>query len=242
MNQVGVQGRPGARRRLHDGAQAVGGRRRSAPSSSPRSSTRPACPPGVFNLVNGDGADGGRRALLPPRRRHGVVHRLDARRHRGRRAAAATVKRVAPGARRQVGQHRPRRRRPGRASWPATWRACASTPASRATRRRACSCRRRAWTRRPPPRPRRPPKIVRGRPDRRRRRSIGPVVSARAVRRSPAANRARHRRGRDAGRRRARAAGRARQRGYYVRPTVFADVDHRHDDRPGGDLRPGARR
>ena len=27
-------------------------------------------------------------------------------------------------------------------------------------------------------------------------------------------------------------------RGYYVRPTVFADVTPRHDDRAGGDLRP----
>ena len=29
-------------------------------------------------------------------------------------------------------------------------------------------------------------------------------------------------------------------RGYFVRPTVFADVTQRHDDRAGGDLRPGA--
>ena len=30
------------------------------------------------------------------------------------------------------------------------------------------------------------------------------------------------------------------ERGYFVRPTVFSDVTHRHDDRPGGDLRAGA--
>ena len=30
--------------------------------------------------------------------------------------------------------------------------------------------------------------------------------------------------------------------GYYVKPTVFADVQQRHDDRPGGDLRAGPRR
>ena len=30
------------------------------------------------------------------------------------------------------------------------------------------------------------------------------------------------------------------EKGYYVRPTVFSDVTHRHDDRPGGDLRAGA--
>ena len=28
--------------------------------------------------------------------------------------------------------------------------------------------------------------------------------------------------------------------GYFVRPTVFGNVDQRHDHRPGGDLRPGA--
>ena len=39
-----VQGRAGARRRLHDGAEADARSRRSAPSCSPRSSTRPACP------------------------------------------------------------------------------------------------------------------------------------------------------------------------------------------------------
>ena len=53
-------------------------------------------PPGVFNLVNGDGPDGRRRDRRPPRHRHGVVHRLDARRRRRwRKAAADTVKRVA---------------------------------------------------------------------------------------------------------------------------------------------------
>ena len=31
-------------------------------------------------------------------------------------------------------------------------------------------------------------------------------------------------------------------KGWYVEPTLFADVDNQHDDRPGGDLRPGARR
>ena len=38
-----LQGRPGARRRLHHGAEADARSRRSTPSSSPRSSTRPAC-------------------------------------------------------------------------------------------------------------------------------------------------------------------------------------------------------
>ena len=30
------------------------------------------------------------------------------------------------------------------------------------------------------------------------------------------------------------------ERGYFVQPTVFSDVTQRHDDRAGGDLRPGA--
>ncbi len=53
-------------------------------------------PPGVFNLVNGDGPTVGRGAEHPPGCRHGVVHGLDARRaSKSARNAAATVKRVA---------------------------------------------------------------------------------------------------------------------------------------------------
>ena len=39
---------------------------------------------------------------------------------------------------------------------------------------------------------------------------------------------------------RRRRAARGPRHGYYVRPTVFSDVTHRHDHRPGGDLRAGA--
>ena len=53
-------------------------------------------PTGVFNLVDGDGPTVGAALSRASRRRHGVVHRLDPRGHRGRRKAAAdTVKRVA---------------------------------------------------------------------------------------------------------------------------------------------------
>ena len=41
-------------------------------------------PKGVFNLVNGDGPTVGQAIAAPSRRRHGVVHRLDPRRHPGR--------------------------------------------------------------------------------------------------------------------------------------------------------------
>ena len=41
-------------------------------------------PAGVYNLVYGDGPGVGRGAVEPSRHRHGVVHRVDARRHRRR--------------------------------------------------------------------------------------------------------------------------------------------------------------
>ena len=43
-------------------------------------------PAGVYNLVYGDGPGVGVGAVQPSRHRHGVVHRVDARRHRRRRA------------------------------------------------------------------------------------------------------------------------------------------------------------
>jgi aldehyde dehydrogenase (NAD+) len=51
-------------------------------------------PAGVFNLINGDGHSRRRAALLAPRYRHGVLHRIDARGHRGRECGGASVKRV----------------------------------------------------------------------------------------------------------------------------------------------------
>ena len=41
-------------------------------------------PPGVFNLVNGDGPTVGQALALHPGRRHDVLHRFDARRRHGR--------------------------------------------------------------------------------------------------------------------------------------------------------------
>ena len=107
-----LQGRPGARRRLHHGAEAVARSRRSTPSSSPRSCDEAGVPKGVFNLVNGDGPTVGQALAGHPdidmmsftgSTRAGILVA---------KAAADTVKRVAPGARRQVGQHPVRRRRP----------------------------------------------------------------------------------------------------------------------------------
>jgi aldehyde dehydrogenase (NAD+) len=51
-------------------------------------------PAGVFNLVNGRRPDGGQRDLAHPGRRHGVLHRLHARRHRRGAQRGPTVKRV----------------------------------------------------------------------------------------------------------------------------------------------------
>ena len=97
-------------------------------------------PKGVFNLVNGDGPTVGEAILEPSRYRHGVVHRLDPRRH----------------SRRQGGRRRPSSawRRNLAASRPTSFcltpistrpcpRACCAaspTPASRARRRPACWC------------------------------------------------------------------------------------------------------
>ena len=109
--------RPRSRRRSPPAAPSCSSRarsRRSTRSSSPRSSTsRPAA--GVFNLVTGTGPVVGEAHRRAPRRRHGVASPA-----RPAPASASpssppqTVKRVAPRARRQVGQHRPRRRRPRR--------------------------------------------------------------------------------------------------------------------------------
>ena len=101
-----VQGRAGARGRLHDGAEAERDRaaqrhhlrrghargRRAEGRVQPGQRRRP------------DRRPGDRRAS---RRRHGVVHRLDARRHRGRQGRGRHGEARAPGARRQVGQHHP---------------------------------------------------------------------------------------------------------------------------------------
>ena len=67
-------------------------------------------PPGVFNVVCGDRNTG--RAMVDPRHpRHGVDHRLGARRHGGRRVGGRRPQAGAPRARRQGARHRVRRRR-----------------------------------------------------------------------------------------------------------------------------------
>ena len=59
-------------------------------------------PAGVFNLVNGDGPTVGDGPLRAPRHRHGVLHRLDARRDRGGQERRPHGQTGGPGARRQV--------------------------------------------------------------------------------------------------------------------------------------------
>ena len=73
--------------------------------------TRRACRRACSTSSTATASTVGAPLCAHPGRRHGVVHRLHPRRHRGRRSAAPTVKRVDAGARRQVGQHHSRRRR-----------------------------------------------------------------------------------------------------------------------------------
>ena len=88
-------------------------------SSSPRSWTRRACRRACSTWSTATAPSVGAAMSPPSRHRHGVVHRLDARRHRGRaRRARRHGQARHAGARRQVGQHHPRRcrlrRRPSR--------------------------------------------------------------------------------------------------------------------------------
>jgi hypothetical protein len=66
-------------------------------------------PKGVFNLVNGDGPTVGEAISRHPGCRHGLLHRLDPRRHPGRQGCGRHGQARASGARRQVGQHHPGR-------------------------------------------------------------------------------------------------------------------------------------
>ena len=68
-------------------------------------------PPGVLNVVTG-GADAGQALVRDPRRRQGVVHRRQVDRPRGDDRRRRDPQAAGAGARRQVGQHRLRRRRP----------------------------------------------------------------------------------------------------------------------------------
>ena len=116
--------------------------RRSTRSSSPRSSTRSACPPGVFNLVTGTGPVVGEAIASHP---DVDMVSFTGSTRAGKRVTelgAQTVKRVAPRARRQVGQRHPRRRRPrGAPCRRASRSAATSTRARPARRSPAWSCR-----------------------------------------------------------------------------------------------------
>ncbi len=133
-------------------------------------------PAGVFNLVNGDGPMVGAAMAAHPgidmvsftgSTRAGIAGRQGGRRHREARRA---------GARRQVGEHHPRRRRLRADGEARRARAASTTAASRATRRRACSCRARASTRRSRSRRRPPTATVVGDPQGEKT-NLGPVVS-----------------------------------------------------------------
>ncbi len=78
-------------------------------------------PPGVFNLVNGDGPTVGEAMSRPSGHRHDVVHRLDPRRHRGGQGRRRHGQARGAGTGRQVGQHRARGCRPDQGG--GRWRA-----------------------------------------------------------------------------------------------------------------------
>ena len=69
-----LEDRPGARDGQHRRAQAVGAHARSPRSSSP-SYAADIFPPGVFNVITGDGDAGRRHDRAAPRRRHRLAHR-----------------------------------------------------------------------------------------------------------------------------------------------------------------------
>ena len=107
-----LQGRAGARGRLHHGAEADRDRAALGATCFAEILHEAGVPTGVFNLVNGDG----------PARRRGAVARIPAStwcRSPARRAPASRSRQGGrrhgqarrPGARRQVGQHHSRRRR-----------------------------------------------------------------------------------------------------------------------------------
>ena len=143
-----VEARARARRRVHGRPEArarhaVLARRGSASSSPRRPTSRRACstssrraiPPTVGEVLTGDP----RVDMISFTGSTAVGKRIAA---RGADDAEARV----PRARRQVGEHRPRRRRlPGRAARAPAW--CACTRARAARSRRACCCRARATTR-----------------------------------------------------------------------------------------------
>ena len=185
---------------------------------------------------------GGRGHRRAPRRRHGVVHRLHPGRQAGRASwPPATVKRVAPRARRQVGQRPARRRRPRRAAVPP-----ASPFGCYLNSGQTCSALTRMLVPARPPGRGGGPGQGRGRGHHRRRPGDSDAQPRAARVGHPARPGARlhpegHRRGRHAGHRRGRAARGPRHRLLRAAHRLRRR-DPRHDHRPGGDLRAGARR
>ena len=140
VERAAAAGRPearaGAGRRLHGGAQAVGVRdvRRAAPGRA--CSRRPACPPGVLNVVTGPGEPDRRRADQPPDGRQDHLHRQPRGRPAGDGGGRDRLQAGQPRARRQEPGARLRRRRRVRRPRPPRW----------APSRWACPARR-AWRR-----------------------------------------------------------------------------------------------
>ena len=184
---------------------------------------------------------GGRRGDRgAPRRRHGLVHRLDARRA----GASASwprpdVKRVALELGGKSRQRDPRRRRPASRRSPTASPSASSTPARPAPRSRGCSCRASKLAEAEAIAAAAAEQATLGDPFDEATR-LGPLVSD--------AQRERVRgyiqQGRGGGREARRPAAPSRRRASSAAtscsPTVFSRRDARHDDRPGGDLRPGA--
>ena len=105
------QGRPRPRRRLHRGAEAERGG--AAQRLHPRRGDRGRRPAGRRLQPRHRHRAGRRRGdRRPPRRRHGLLHRLDPRRPPRLRAGLGDGQAGRDGARRQVAERDPRRRRP----------------------------------------------------------------------------------------------------------------------------------
>ena len=102
---------------VHGGAQAAARGARSATSCSPRRSTRPACPPGVVNVVPG-GREVGEHLVTHPGVDKVAFTGSTAAGKRIMACCGERVTRVLARARRQVGRDRARRRRPRRSLVP----------------------------------------------------------------------------------------------------------------------------
>ena len=178
-----------------------------------------------------------RGARRPPRRRQGRLHRLDRGRQADRPGRRRQPQEGLAGARRQVAEHRLRRRRPRDGRSPAPRSAIFFNHGQ------CCCAGSRLFVEQPIF-----DKVVEGVADAPGTIKVGPGLDA-GTRDGPAglagAARARHRlprRGPRRGRRaRSPAASATASRGYFVEPTVLVDTTPRHEGRARGDLRPGRR-